>query len=220
MDVLKLSTDVMQPIEDDNLIQLLNQYSGFVKTIANNAVKSSGVISREDLYQVGEMAVLRAAKSYDPACGSNIKSYIYSCVRRAIYNEAARFLGVFTVDHKVTELGAKITKLADSGLTYEEIANKLGKAAESVKELHLAYSRRHTVSLEFEIEVEADEPSVEEFLTLIRMTDNEKVILYDRILGDYSVQDVADKLSLSVKRVYSLESALRARIEHAIQNIV
>lgn len=213
-------------LQEEELLRTLNEYRGFVRKIAFTAITSSSTIDVEDLCQVGELAVLRAVRTYDPACGRNIKSYICSCIRQDIYNEAARFLGIFTVDHKVTEAGARITKLYAEGKTYSEITDILNQrypgsnwTEERVFDTKLAYSRRSSVSIEHEPEV-SEEAHLKEFLLSLVHNDTEKFILLNRILGNYSVEAAAVDLQKSIRDVYAIESALKQRIVFAIKNIV
>lgn len=217
---------MVMTLQEEELLRTLNEYRGFVRKIAFTAITSSSTLDVEDLCQVGELAVLRGIRTYDPTCGRNIKSYICSCIRQDIYNEAARFLGIFTVDHKVTEAGARITKLYTEGKTYSEITDILNKrypgsnwTEERVFDTKLAYSRRSSVSIEHEPEV-SEEAHLREFLLSLVYNDTEKFILFNRILGNYSVEATAVDLQKSIRDIYAIESALKQRIVFAIKNIV
>jgi len=214
-------------LNDEELLRALEGYAGFIRKVAYTAVTSSPSICVDDLFQVGQLAVLRALRTYDPTCGRNIKSYVCSCVRQDIYNEAARFLGVFTVDHRVTEMGAKINKFVEAGKTDVEIAAILnerypGRAwtENKVYDLRLAYTRRHAVSMEVEPEEIPESLYIEQFLESVVQNDTDSRILRERILGDKSAKEMADEMDISVKKFYNLESSLKSRIRIAIQNIV
>lgn len=210
--------------EDD----ILNEYASLVRHIARSACYSSTAIDFADLCQVGEMAVLRAIKSYDPSCGSNIRSFITRLVRQDIYNEAARFLGVFTVDRRVTSLASKVNKLCNSGKTDEEIASILSGSGERnfdalhVRDLRIAYSRRQQVAIESEELTDnnfADENTIKDLLDSVVKNNAERVILENRILKDATVADVSHLLNINQSRVYSIESSLKKRIKRAIKDI-
>jgi len=214
-------------LNDEELLRTIEEYAGFIRKVAYTAITSSPTINVDDLCQIGNLAVLRAMRSYDPSCGRNIKSYICSCIRQDIYNEAARFLGVFTVDHRVTEMGAKVNRLVDDNKTDQEIAEILderypGKSwtESKVYDLRLAYSRRYPVTPEIEPEEIPESLHIEQFLESIVQNDTDHKILRERILGDKSAQEVADELDLPIKKFYLLESSLKSRIQIAIQNIV
>lgn len=213
-------------LNEEELLRTLDEYRSFVRKIAYTAITSSPSIDVEDLCQVGDLAILRAVRSYDPTCGRNIKSYICSCIRQDIYNEAARFLGIFTVDHKVTEMGAKIVKMDAEGKSYKQIADILNErypvnnwTEERVFDTKLAYSRRSLVSIEHEPEI-SEEVYLKEFLLSLVCNDTEKFILLNRILGKCSAQAAAVDLQKSVKDIYAIESALKQRIMFAIKNII
>lgn len=224
----KLWIDPMtMTLNDEELLRTLENYTGFIRKVAFTAVTSSPAINVDDLFQVGQLAVLRALRSYDPTCGRNIKSYVCSCIRQDIYNEAARFLGVFTVDHRVTEMGAKINRLVGDGKTDLEIAEILNKRypgrawnESRVYDLRLAYSRRHAVQIDVEPEEIPQSLYIEQFLESIVQSETDARLLQERILGDMSAQALADDMGISIKKLYNLESSLKSRIRIAIQNIV
>jgi RNA polymerase sigma factor (sigma-70 family) len=214
-------------INDEELLRALDSYTGFVRKVAYTAITSSPTIDVEDLFQIGQLAVLRALKSYDPTCGRNIKSYVCSCIRQDIYNEAAHFLGVFTVDHRVTEMGSKINKFVESGKTDQEIAEILNKrypgrnwTNSKVYDLRLAYTRRQAIPIDVEPEEIPESLYIEQFLQSIVQDDNDRIILRCRILGDSSAIELAGEMDIPIKKLYSLESSLKSRIKVAIQNIV
>ena len=210
----------------EDINALLDEYTPIVRRIARSACYCSAAIDMADLYQIGEIAVLRAIKAYDPSAGMNIKSFVARCVKQDIYNEAARFLGVFTVDHRVTSLAAKVHKLHSAGHTDQEIAVILNKTrnrnfdAEHVHDLRVAYHRRQQTPLEDHLIQEdiTEEKTIKELLDNIIHDNNDRVILEKRILGHESVKDVATILNLPQRRIYSLEHCLRNRIRIAIED--
>ena len=203
---------------------LLDEYRDTVEKIARSAIRSSPAIDVSDLCQVGELAVLRAARSYDPSCGTKMTSFVRSVVKQAIYNEAARFLGVFTVDHKTTEVAAKVNKMAESGKTDEEIAAHLNKRFARdydighVKDLRLAYSRRHIKPVSHDEYCTEDVRSIVDLLKDIPRNENEEFVLRHRILGNMHAESAADALDISRGSVYRIEKRLTQRIEEAIND--
>jgi RNA polymerase sigma factor (sigma-70 family) len=204
--------------------ELLNAYRSMVEGIARSTVRSSAAIDVTDLCQVGELAVLRAVRTYDPSCGTKITNFIRRIVKQAIYNEAARFLGVFTVDHKTTEIAAKVNKLCNEGKTDEEIVIILNKSfirnfnVDHVRDLRLAYSRRYIKSVCNDERTIEDVRSFEDLLSEVPKNENEIFILQNRILGNMRADSVAGALGISRGTVYRIEQKLTKRIEEAIQN--
>ena len=211
----------------DNVHEILDSYTPLVKRIARSACYSSAAIDINDLFQVGEIAVLRAIKAYDPSCGTNIRSFVTRIVKQDIYNEAARFLGVFTVDHRVTSLAAKVNRLTEKGHSDNEIVSELNKNSsrnfdvEHVRDLRIAYNRRqHTVISEEDVLDEHDnETSIGNILDSVTQNDQERLILQHRLLGDLSVREMAGMLSISQRKVYAIESLLKSRIRIAIEGM-
>lgn len=209
----------------DTSEEILNQYAPLVKRIAKSACCSSAAIDIADLCQIGEMAVLRAIKVYDASSGTNIKSFITRIVKQDIYNEAARFLGVFTVDSRVTRLAAKVNRLILSGKTEEEIVDILNKNTSNrnfdinhVKDLKMVYSRRKNALVTEDIICDND-VNIETTLEDAATNQVEKDILKMRIFGSVPVPEVCSILSLPSKRVYEIENILKERIKKIIEDI-
>lgn len=212
--------NVMQ--EDIN--EILDEYAPLVRKIARSACYSSAAIDVADLCQVGEIAVLSAIKAYDPSCGTTIKSFVAKVVRQEVYREAARFLGVFTVDFRVTSLAAKVCKLADKGHDDQEIArilketNKRNIDADHVRDLRIAYNRRQNVILEDDTpDDRIEEQNIKDLLDSVVRNPIERVILDRHILGRSSVAEIASYVGLNNSQVYALASNLKDRIKSAIE---
>jgi RNA polymerase sigma factor (sigma-70 family) len=212
----------------DHAETILDNYGPLIKKIARSACFSSATIDILDLIQVGEIAALRAVKKYDPSAGATIRSYVARLVRQDIYREAARFLGVFTVDPRVTSLAAKANRMSLDGHSDESIATALDESssyaldADHVRDLRLAYSRRQYVVTQDDDaldESDADQHTIKELLIEIVQDEPDKIILDNRILGTSSVRDIARLLSVSPRRVYELENDLKDRIKHAIKGM-
>jgi len=216
--------------DENDIESILAEYKSIVYSISLSAYYSSATIELADLRQVGNVAVLQAIKSYNPSGGTNIKSYVARVVRNAIYHEAARFLGVFTVDHRVTGLASKASKLHDKGHSDEEIAEILNNTSSRnfdwrhVRDLRVAYNcGQESVTLDDQDSLEEgiglEEQTIHEVLERAVQSPTDRTILDMRILDDYSVQDVSEKLSITQRNVYELENALKERIKRAIEEI-
>jgi len=208
---------------------ILSEYHDLVKIIARSAHYSTATIDFNDLCQVGDMAVLRAVTTYNPTCGMNIRSYVAKLIRQDIYNEAARFLGVFTVDHRVTSLASRANTLHVSGMSDQEIAEILSGAgqrnfdAEHVHDLRLTYERRHQMIIHDEVPEEAvttDESTIRNLLKGVVQCQLDQEILDSRIMGTSSVKDLSQKLGISYRKVYAAEQKLRDDIVRAIEDII
>ncbi len=219
---------MMVDIPDYEVVALLEEYGYIVRRIAKSAHYSSAAIDLADLYQVGEIAVLKAIKSYDPGGGTTIKSYVSSVVRNEIFREAARFLGVFTVDHRVMSLAAKVNKLHATGKTDTEIADVLNTSsnrnfdAEHVRDLRIAYSRRHHVTVADDDALDdaaTTESTIQSILQGVVHNTAERTILEKKIMGDTSVKDLARFSCIPARQVYDIERDLKDRIRRAIEGV-
>lgn len=209
---------------EEEIVFILQDYGGLIKKIAISAVKSSSVISEDDLFQVGVLAALNAIRVYDPSYGTNIKAYVGQAVRRAIYNEAASFLGVFTVDRRVTEIAARVNRMVNQGKTDQEIAEKLTESlkrnfdVDHIRDLRMAYAGRNLASNIHETDlIETEVRSIESLLEDIPSSPEEHTVLRDKILGDKNVATISSLLNISRKKVYEIERELTAKIKKKIK---
>lgn len=218
----------MSDVSEENVEHILNEYAPIVKRIAKTAYCSSSVVDITDLYQIGELAVLKAIKSYDPSSGSNIKAYVSRVVKNDIYTEAAKFFGIFTVDHRIPNLSVKISKLHEQGYTDVEIAKKLSTSERTfdpsyIRDVRIAHGRRHYYLVaENQSLIEDsynDQDSIEQFLRTVASNDNEDFILKNRVLGDMSKQDVSIHLKISIEKVDHIENILKNRIKKSIEEM-
>jgi RNA polymerase sigma factor (sigma-70 family) len=217
---------MMVDIPDDAVAQVLDQYHPLVRYIAKRAFHSSSTLDINDLYQVGDMAVLRAVKAYDPSSGRNIKSFVANSIRNAIFNEAARFLGVFTVDVRTTTQASFAAKMHEKGKSDEEIGaaltEKYGRNfdAEHARDLRLTYNRRLYTPVPEHLTVEGleNDITIKELLDSVVKDEVDRVILDRRILGGCSVEQTAAILHISKKAVSKKEICLKTRIKRALED--
>lgn len=197
--------------------KLLEEYIPLIKHIAKNTCCSSSSLDIDDLCQVGKMALLNAVRVYDPSYSTNIKSFILKSVRRAIYNEAARFLGIFTVDHRTTALAAKVNKHSHKGKTDAEIAAIMKIDVSHVQDLRLSYRQNQSESID---ELYAANEMTTGFMDIINLVikdDLDKIILDNRILDKKSVKELSKQFNISTKNIYEREACLRIRIKRIIE---
>lgn len=215
-------------MSDEAVAAILNQYHPLVRHIASKAFHSSSTLDIEDLYQVGDMAVLRAVKAYDPTYGSNIKSFVANAIRNAIFNEAAHFLGVLTVDFRTTNQASYAAKLHESGRSDEEIAvaltEKHGRKfdVDHARDLRMIYMRREYSCVNEDLLVDDmdNDITIKDLLDSVIKNKTDRVIVDNRILGSSTVEQVAAILNTSKKDVYEKEAALKLRIKRAIEDAV
>ena len=166
---------------------------------------------------------------YDPTQGTSIRSYVAKIVRQDVFNEAAKFLGVFTVDHRVTSLAAKVNKLHLNDKTDEEIAAILTKNchrsfdADHIKDLRITYNRRQHSELQPDDALEegdAKESTIMALLNDVIEGKVEEVILEQRLMGNATAGDVASRLDMHVGQLYKLENDLKDSIRQAIRGVI
>lgn len=217
---------MMVDVPDDTIARLLDQYHPLVRHIAKRACYSSSTIDLNDLHQVGNMAVLRAIKAYDPSSGRNIKSFVANSIRNAIFNEAARFLGVLTVDVRTTAQASYAAKLHEKGKSDVEIAKilteKYGRNfdVDHARDLRIVYNRRDYSQVQEDVCVDSieNDVAIQDLLESVIKDDIDRSILNNRILGTSSVEDLAAEFATSKKAIYEREACLKKRIKRAIED--
>jgi RNA polymerase sigma factor (sigma-70 family) len=197
--------------------KLLEEYVPLIRHIAKNTCCSSNALDIDDLCQVGKMALLNAVTAYDASYNTNIKSFILKSVRRAIYNEAAKFLGIFTVDHRTTELAAKINRLVNSGKTDTEISNIMKLDPCYVQDLRLLYKQNQSELLDDSCVANDTEINFLDIINLVVKDEIDRAILHNRILNKKSVKELSKQLGISSKHIYERETCLRIRIRKIIE---
>jgi RNA polymerase sigma factor (sigma-70 family) len=217
---------MMVDVPDDAVAQVLEQYHPFVRHIAKRACHSSSALDINDLYQVGDMAVLRAVRAYDPSSGRNIKSFVTNSIRNAIFNEAARFLGVLTVDFRTTNLASMASKMHEKGKSDEEIATALTEKygrnfdAAHARDLRITYNRRHYSQVQEDLAMEGIENdlSIKDLLDSVVKDEADRIILDRRIFGGCSIEQIVAILHISRKAVSKKEACLKTRIKRALED--
>jgi RNA polymerase sigma factor (sigma-70 family) len=172
------------------------------------------------------MAVLRAVKAYDPSSGRNIKSFVANSIRNAIFNEAARFLGVLTVDFRTTNQASFAAKMHEKGKSDQEIAKALTEKygrnfdVDHARDLRITYSRRQYTQVQEDITIEGieNDVSIKDLLDSVVKDNDDRVILDRRILGGCSVEQTAAILHISKKAVSKKEACLKTRIKRALED--
>lgn len=204
----------------DETRELLDEYADLVKKIVHSTNYSYKALDTEDLTQIANLAVLRAVKAYDPSCGTNIRSFVANAVRQDVYREAARFLGVLTVSFHTTRAAAKVSKLADSGLSDAEIAEQLEIKLEEVKNLRSAYKHKDYLSLDDESLLYSPDYDISFLLESVIKSPEDEFILNNRLLSKNPIQKVMDALNISKQQAYNLEASLKSRIARAIDEVI
>lgn len=127
--------------------QILRNFKPLIDQIVRTAFSNSSVVDKDDLTQAASFAAVKAVKRHDASAGSTLRSYVASAIRRAVYAEASRFSGPFTLGRGVLSQAAKANKMQQAGKSELEIASLMGLELIEVSDLLSLYSIR-TVSLD------------------------------------------------------------------------
>jgi len=191
----------------------IQELEPIIKRIANKTHHISPVISKEDLEQVGRLSAFKALRSFDPTKGKSIKSYIYKCVQRAIYEEASSFYGPYRLPHRILRLCSKINTLAGVEASGEEISSILNAEKSPIKKTTPDTVRKLKVLYRG---VASDSDCLcsndDHFLQEITVSELERNILYYRYIHNYSLKETSQILGISIGRLRGLEAILKGRI--------
>lgn len=201
---------------------VIAKWRPLINRCANTAAISSSVIDTDDLVSVGEMAAVRALRTYNSAAGAKLSSYVYTLVKQAIYNEAARFLGVFTVSHYISGLASSVCRMHDSGLTDKEIASKLTSSrgrtisAALVKSMRIAFKNRNA-SPYIDRGIIDESPRVAVILQEVLHLKKDREIFLSRVIAGESVSSIAARMGISESLVRSTENYVSILVENKIK---
>jgi DNA-directed RNA polymerase specialized sigma subunit len=123
--------------------EILKEIEPFVKRIVQSTKLMSPVIDADDLTQVGLIAAANAIGKFDATRGIPAIRYIQCVVRNAIYSEANKFHGLFTIPRGIMKLAIDVNQLLKDGLSYEEIVSTMSKRHKR------DFSMRYIQDLEF-----------------------------------------------------------------------
>jgi DNA-directed RNA polymerase specialized sigma subunit len=215
---------MMTDIED-----ALGRYENMIRSIARTAITGSNVLDIADLEQVGRIAAFAAVQSYDSAYGASLRTHVGNAVRRSIYDEAARFIGPMTIaDHVITSLASTVSKMADEGMSDEEIATRISRerlrwstTPEYVRALRFLYQRRHTGELSDSLTSAGEyvtEDAIMRLLAQLDTTPLEHSIIYERWLGDMTPEQIISYHNVSRGCFFRTQGELKRRLYELLQD--
>lgn len=190
-------------------------FDKIIKHIAKSAYRSSNVLDLEDLYQIGYLAVERALKTYNSALG-DMSNYVTKIIKQDIYKESAKFIGVFTVDHRTTHLAAKVNDLYNKNYSIEKIASLLKIKEKLVERLLCLY--KHNISIEYN-NLTCEDVDYDSFISYLKeniVSYEEKMFLKNRILGNMSIKEIAEILDIELYKAYQIESILKEYVKNEL----
>lgn len=193
--------------------EIYSQYRTLIKTLVNGIViNNPSVVSIEDLQQAGALALMMAINSYDPSLGS-LQSYIRSCVRYAILEQANIFNSVFTVDEKVRRQVNMALKLRKQGLTDEEIMSKLGiKTRATFTSIMGLVDQPSDIShIDISIGQAIEEDDVVRILDEIGLDESERQLV-NLLIEKHSMDDLEKITKTSRSHIYKLKSSIKDKI--------
>lgn len=190
-----------------------HQHRGLIRSMINSiVVNNPAIVSTEDLQQVGALALMIALRSYDPSLGS-LQSYIRSCVRNALLEQANSFNGVFTVDEKVRRQANAVMRLRREGLSDEEIMSKLGIKTQAtfLSLLHLVEPTIDVENVEMVSGMALEEDDITRLLDEIGLGSDE-LRFVNLVIQKHSMSDLERIMGLSRSQLYKLKSSIKDKI--------
>lgn len=190
-----------------------HQYRGLIRSMVNSVVVNSpAVVSAEDLQQTGALALMVALRSYDSSQGS-LPSYIRSCVRNALLEQANSFNDVFTVDEKIRRQANAVVRLRREGKGDEEIMGLLGikTHATFLSLLHLIEPAVDIDQLEIVDGASLEEQDILRILDEIGL-ENDELRFVNLVINRHSMSDIEREMSTGRSQLYRLKASIKNKI--------
>lgn len=199
----------------DDIDKIYEKHKGLIRSLINSVViNNSNVVSRDDLFQVGALALILALKSYNPELGS-LHAYIKSCVRNALLEEANSFNGVFTTDPRLRRQANRALKLKREGRTEKEIMTTLGIATKkTLKSLINIAEGGNAIDLS-SIDIESDpltnDEELDYLLSDVGLTETERQFV-NLVVRNYSMEQIQEAMLLSKAQYYTVNASIKDKI--------
>lgn len=164
----------------------LQNYLGAVIFFSKKMYFNSSVISHEDLMQAGVIGLINGLRSYNPkkSKGSKKETYIISCIRREMMEEANKFYGVFKIPHPKKLTLNKFINMNDKNSSKEEIIKQLGLSEKEYGDLLMLSTKGDSSELTEAVEDDFKfDLSLETVLNELNLSDKEKELLTLKLDG-------------------------------------
>jgi RNA polymerase sigma factor (sigma-70 family) len=199
----------------DDIDQVYEKHKGLIRSLINSVVVNNPtVVSREDLHQVGALALILALKSYNPELGS-LHGYIKSCVRNALLEEANSFNGVFTTDPRLRRQANLALKLKREGKTEIEIMATLGiatkKTLKSLINLAEGGNAVDVSSIDIECDTALNDRELDQLLDDVGLTDIEREFI-SLVVDNHTMEQIQEVMLLSRAQYYTVNASIKDKI--------
>ena len=199
-------------------------------------------VERDDLYQVGALALINAADRYDPSKGFEFRTFAAPTILGEIKKYFRDKEWSLNVPRRQKEAAVKIREEEDKFLvqkgraaTVEELAAATGYSEEQVIEAMDSAKAYGTYSLESASESEEESSALEKFIgfedtgferieiaeiikkVLSSMSDTNRYIFRQRFMENRSQADIAEELGVSQMTISRAEKAITERFKKEVR---
>ncbi len=215
-------------LEDENIV---TEYEWIIHTIMKRF--SSFTTSREDLYQVGVMALLKAYQNFDSNYGVKFSSYAYPYVLGEISKYIKDDRNIH-VSHDVLRLNASLEKAKDvltqkllREPTLEELSLFLDIDQEKIAQVKM--STLYVKSLDYVLNEEDDrmnlyhsikseevsyDPNILDLKdALVKLKDDERKLIYSRYYQDMTQSETSEVMGISQVQVSRKETKILQKLK-------
>jgi len=196
---------------EDSLRQVIESVAGLIRYLAR---LYGGGCAEDDLFQTGNLGLLKALKSYDPGNGASFVTYASYCImgeiRHLVRKQAShnRPGCIIEIQYKVDKVVEEYTKIHGDVPSVAYIAQKLNIKEESVSEVMKAGMVSFDEIDAAKIHSSAYETfhlPIEDKLTLYqamkKLSEVQQKVIHMLFYRDMTQQQVAEKLSMTQKQV-------------------
>lgn len=220
---------------DDRLVV---RHLGLVKRVALHLqARVPRFIELDDLMQAGMIGLLEAAKSFDPAKGSNFESFAYIRVRGAMFDEVRRMSymprSAVAIGKSHAQSEQDLTALLGRAPTQTELARHMDKDAESLQRERARAIHFDTTSIETLPEpvenISADDdmrPDVvvenADFMEALtaaieRLPEREKLVICLYYIEELNLREIGAVIGVSESRVSQILTATARSLRTTLQ---
>lgn len=212
--------------------QLITQNDRFVEMVARKYLRRCRSLQLGDLVAAGRMGILYAVGKYEPATGNKFLTYASWWVRHYITREIADNDLAIRIPVHVQEVQAAVYNGTFDGSDTKRVRAKLVEQLRKVRSLDAPVSDDADSRTLGELVADPAIAPVDEQLSSARLAaavrdtirsmglnDRERAIVERRLMGEATLDDVAQPFGVSRERVRQIEEKLRDKLRRALAGI-
>ncbi|AMG32145.2 FliA/WhiG family RNA polymerase sigma factor [Grimontia hollisae] len=217
--------------------RLLMQLSGLVKRVVNHlAIQADVVMNRDDMEQIGLMALLETIRRYPEEDEGGLKKLAVPRIRGALLDEMRRLdwrsRQLRQKTHQLCEKEREVAKTLGRAPTDPELAQAMEMSVSDVRQLRLDYEAERPHSFESMQEdniaipglavycdhIEKEKLAVALKAALATLTEREQIVLSFYFEHEMSMKEIALVLDLTEARICQIQKKALATLNQKLSD--